>query len=118
MKQYHIEEYADRNGKTPFKDWLLDLKDAVVRAKLTARIDRASHGNFGDWKRIKNAPGVFEMREHYGPGYRIFYTVIGQKIVLLLAGSLKRDQKKAIAAAKQRLVDYTERQKDNDPQTK
>ena len=118
MKQYDIKEYVDRGGKTPFRDWLLNLKDAVARAKLTARIDRASHGNFGDWKVIKNAPGLFEMREHYGPGYRIFYTVIGQKIVLLLAGSAKRDQKKAIASAKQRLADYAERKECNGPQTK
>ncbi|NOY28671.1 MAG: type II toxin-antitoxin system RelE/ParE family toxin [Planctomycetes bacterium] len=113
MKQYGIEEYADRDGKMPFRDWLLRLKDVVARAKLTARIDRAAHGNFGDWKTIKNAPGVFEMREHCGPGYRIFYAVIGQKIVLLLAGSAKRDQKKAIALAKQRLADYEERKKND-----
>lgn len=109
MKQYDIEEYVDRSGKVPFRDWLLRLKDSIARAKLTARIDRAAHGNFGDWKAIKNAPGVFEMREHYGPGYRIFYAVIGQKIVLLLAGSSKRDQKKAIATAKRNLADFADR---------
>jgi len=115
MTQYDIEEYTGRDGKMPFRDWLLRLKDVVARAKLTARIDRASHGNFGDWKAMKNAPGVFEMREHYGPGYRIFYAVIGRKIVLLLAGSSKRDQKKAIALAKQRLADYHQRKKDDGP---
>ena len=53
------------------------------------------------------------MREHYGPGYRIFYTVIDRKIVLLLAGSSKGDQKKAIATAKLRLADYDQRKNDN-----
>jgi len=94
----------------PFRDWLLRLKDVVARAKLTARIDRAA-------KAIKNAPGVFEMRVHCGPGYRIFYAMIGQKVILLLAGSAKRDQRKAIALAKQRLADYMERKKNDGPQT-
>lgn len=122
-KQYEIEEYVDPGGKKPFGDWLLRLKDAVARAKLTARIDRAAYGNFGDWKAIKNAPGVFEMREHYGPGYRIFYAKVGQKIVLLLAGSTKRDQKKAIAIAKERLAHYAktkhaEREKNDGKESK
>ncbi len=68
-------------------------------------------GNFGDWKDIKGAKGVFEMREHYGPGYRIFYAVVGKKVVLLLAGSTKKDQKKTIAKAKEYLTDYVERTK-------
>jgi putative addiction module killer protein len=113
MRKYDIEEYVDSNGRTPFGEWLLSLKDVVARAKLTARVDRASFGNFGDWKTIKNAPRIFEMREHYGPGYRIFYAVIDRKIVLLLAGSTKSDQKKAIATAKLRLTDYEQRNSDN-----
>jgi putative addiction module killer protein len=74
-----------------------------------ARIRRASLGNFGNWKPITDAKGVFEMREHYGPGYRIFYSVIGNKIVLLLIGSEKKDQDKAIAKATAYLTDYEER---------
>ncbi len=72
MRKYDIEEYVDSVGRTPFREWLLSLKDVVARAKLTARVDRASFGNFGDWKAISNAPGIFEMREHYGPSYRVF----------------------------------------------
>jgi putative addiction module killer protein len=108
MKQYDIEEYVDPLGKLPFREWLLSLRDAVARAKLTARVDRASFGNFGDWKAIKNAAGLFEMREHYGPGYRIYYGIIGKKIILLLAGSTKQDQNKAISTAKKRLANYME----------
>ncbi len=51
------------------------------------------------------------MREHYGPGYRIFYAVVGKKVVLLLVGSTKKDQKKIIAKAKEYLTDYVERTK-------
>ncbi len=114
MKRYYVEEYVNSVGKMPFREWLISLKDRVARAKLTARVDRASFGNFGDWKAIKNAPGLFEMREHYGPGYRIFYVVIGRKIILLLAGSSKRDQNKTIALAKARLTEYEQRKNDHE----
>lgn len=117
-KEFGIEVYADAEGTVPFTDWLLKLKDAKARAKIAARIDRASHGNFGDWKQVKGAKGVFEMREHYGPGYRIYYAIPGGVVVLLLAGSTKRDQKRMIAAAKVRLSDYFERSKDDDNKDK
>ena len=111
MPHYDIEEYQTSAGKTPFGAWLLNLKDEMAQAKIRARIRRASFGNFGDWKDIKGAKGIFEMREHYGPGYRIFYAVVGKKVVLLLAGSSKNDQKKTVAKAKEYLADYEERTK-------
>ncbi len=111
MNQYDIEEYETASGKAPFGEWLLNLKDERAQAKIRARIIRVSFGNFGDWKDIKGAKGVFEMRENYGPGYRIFYAVVGKKVVLLLAGSTKKDQKKTIAKAKEYLTDYVERTK-------
>ncbi len=111
VKLYDIEEYETITGRTPFGEWLLNLKDEMAQAKIRARIRRASFGNFGDWKDIKGARGIFEMREHYDPGYRIFYSVVGKKLVLLLAGSTKKDQKKTIAKAKEYLADYVERTK-------
>ena len=111
MKKYGLEEYITDEGKKPFGEWFDNLKDKIARAKIIARVDRATYGNFGDWKDIKGAKGIFEMREHYGPGYRIFYTVLGRKVILLLAGSTKKDQRKAIAKAKQYLADYLERTK-------
>ena len=106
---YDIEEYVTANGESPFSDWLSKLKDGIARAKLTARIDRAAHGNFGDWKPRVGAKGLFEMRENFGPGYRLFYSVIGQKVILILAGSAKKDQNRAIAKAKEYLADYETR---------
>ncbi|MGR3292783.1 MAG: type II toxin-antitoxin system RelE/ParE family toxin [Candidatus Scalindua sp.] len=111
MKQYDIEEYETITGKAPFGEWLLNLKDERAKAKIRARIRRASFGNFGDWKDIKGVKGILEMREHYSPGYRILYAVIGKKMVLLLAGSIKKNQKRTIAKAKEYLADYIERTK-------
>jgi putative addiction module killer protein len=74
--------------------------------KLRARITRAELGNLGDWKALKGAERIYEMREHYGPGYRIFFTIVGRKIILLLAGSTKQDQKRVLVRAKEYLADY------------
>lgn len=112
MKRYEIESYITHQGKVPFVDWLNQIKDKKARIKLYARIERASFGNFGDWKNLKNAKGVYEMREHYSQGYRIYYHVVGQKVILLLAGSNKKDQNKTIAKAKEYLLDYNRRMKD------
>ncbi len=109
MEQYEVEEYVTQRGKVPFSQWFLSLKDKTGQGKLLARIRRATFGNFGDWKEIKGAKGLFEMREHYGPGYRIFYTIVGNKLIVLLAGSSKKDQKKAVAQAKKYLADFLER---------
>lgn len=56
-------------------------------------------GNFGDFKFIDD--GIYEMRIHYGPGYRIYYTKEDDVVVLLLAGGDKTTQKKDIEKAKE-----------------
>lgn len=107
---YEIEEYVTERGKSPFGEWYLSLKDKVAQVKIRARLTRISvHGNFGDHKPIKGAENIYELREHYGAGYRIFYTIIEGRVVLLLAGSNKKDQKRAIAKAETYLADYQRR---------
>ena len=110
---YIIEEYITESGDSPFADLLLNLKDPIAKAKIRARLLHvASSGNFGDWKRLKGAEKLYEMREHFGPGYRLFYTIQGQTVVLLLIGSSKKDQQKAIQKAKKYLNNYTRRTHD------
>jgi putative addiction module killer protein len=108
---YAIEEYVAANGKSPFAEWLLGLKDERAQAKIRARLTRVSLGNFGDWKTIKGAKNLFEMRDDFGAGYRLYYSFTGRRIILLLAGSTKRDQNKTIAKAKEYLADYERRVK-------
>lgn len=109
---FEILEYVTEDGKKPFAIWLLSLKDKKTQVKIRARIARASLGNFGDWKSLDNANGIYEMREHYGAGFRVFYKLIGNKIVLLLAGSTKKDQDRTISKAKEYLADYERRMND------
>lgn len=106
---YEIEEYISANGKSPFGDWFLSLKDKRAQAKLRLRLDRVMLGNFGDHRSISGVSGLYELREHYGQGYRVYYTISDRKIVLLLAGSTKHDQKRVIKQASTYLADYYER---------
>ena len=109
--EYEVEEYQTAEGKKPFSEWLSSLPDGRAQAKLLARINRASLGNFGDWTALKNTGGLCEMREHYGPGFRIYFKIAGKRLVLVLAGSSKRDQAATIAKAKTYVADYERRRK-------
>jgi len=75
------------------------LKDVVVKRKVLARLDRLKNGNFGDFKRIDK--NLFELRFFFGSGLRIYYTICGKQIVLLLVGGDKSSQSKDIKHAKQ-----------------
>jgi len=85
-----------------FDSWLVALKDKVGRARIVHRIRSAEHGNFGDCEPV--GEGVSEMRIHFGPGYRVYFTRRGEVIYLLLLGgdksSQKRDIKRAIEMAR------------------
>jgi putative addiction module killer protein len=109
--RYEVAVYQTEAGEAPFQAWVKEVKDAKAKTIIVSRLERAAGGLFGDWKAIAGARGLCEMRIHHGPGYRIYYSVIGQQIVLLLAGSTKQSQGKAIAAAKAHLEDYSRRTK-------
>ena len=106
---YEIEEYITQDGTSPFAEWLKGLKDTRARMRLLARLDRASLGNLGDWRTLSNADGIAELRDPYGPGYRVYFSFVGRKIILLLAGSTKHDQRKSIRRARACLEDYKRR---------
>lgn len=72
------------------------------------RLDHITLGNFGDWKSVEGVTGLYELRDHYAQGYRIYYTITDRTVVLLLAGSTKRDQQRTITQADKYLADYHE----------
>lgn len=84
-----------------YKKWLKRIKDNLTLSIISARTDRLKDGNFGDAKPV--GEGVFELRIHYGPGYRIYFTRQGETIVLLLCGGDKSTQEKDIKKAREML---------------
>jgi putative addiction module killer protein len=82
-----------------FSNWRNLIKDDHARAKIDLRIEQTKLGNFGDFKFVGD--GIYEMRIHYGPGYRIYYTKEDDVIVLLLVGGDKSTQQKDIEKAKE-----------------
>jgi putative addiction module killer protein len=77
--------------------WFARLRDDHARARIDKRIRRLSLGNFGDVKQLRE--GVAELRISYGPGYRVYFTLIEKEAVLLLAGGEKSSQENDIQTA-------------------
>jgi putative addiction module killer protein len=82
-----------------FDRWLSELKDERGKARIVARIRSAERGNFGDCGHA--GTGVSEMRIHFGPGYRVYFTRTGDVIYVLLCGGTKRGQQADILKARE-----------------
>jgi putative addiction module killer protein len=81
-----------------FRAWIHGLADQKARARIAARLDRASLGNFGDCKPV--GEGVSEMRIDVGPGYRVYFARQGAAVYVLLTGGDKSSQERDIVEAK------------------
>ena len=82
-----------------FEEWLSALRDQTGRGIIVRRLSRIEHGNFGDSKSVGD--GVSELRFFIGPGYRVYYTVLGGVVAFLLIGGDKDTQDRDIAKAKE-----------------
>lgn len=80
-----------------FAKWIDGLQDIRARARILVRIERLRAGNPGDVKPV--GEGISELRIDYGPGYRVYFKKIGQKVIILLAGGDKKTQAKDIKTA-------------------
>lgn len=92
--------YSLPNGKEPVKIWLEAL-DVATRIKIVKRLERLYDNNFGDYKQIGS--NLYELRFTFGKGYRIYYTIYGKTVVLLLNAGDKSKQAKDIKIAKEYL---------------
>ena len=101
--------YTEAAGRVPFNEWLADLKDSKARAIIRARLLKVQMGNLGDCKPLRD--GVQELRIDYGPGYRAYLSRQGPVLVLLLCGSDKSAQDRAIKQAIDYLNDWKQRGK-------
>jgi len=83
-----------------FDTWLDGLKDRTTRLRLSRRLDKVQRGNIGDVKPVGD--GIFEMREYFGPGWRMYYAKRRDIIIVMLGGGDKGSQVADIAKAKKR----------------
>ncbi len=102
-----LRVYVTAEGDAPFDQWLNDLRDRSARARIRARLARVQAGNFGDCKPVRE--GVQELRIDHGPGYRVYLSRQGPVLILLLCGSDKGDQGRAIERAIGYLNDWKRR---------
>lgn len=100
--------YETESGKRPFEEWLNDLRDPMTRARILTRLDRVAIGDFGDIKPV--GEGVFELRFSFSAGFRVYYGLDGETLVVLLLAGDKSSQEKDIANAKEYWADYKESQ--------
>ena len=102
-----IRHFVTPAGVDVFDDWLTELADARAQAKIATRINRLAAGNFGDCKSLRQ--GLYELRVDWGPGYRVYYALIGKACLLLLCGGDQRKQAADIERSLEYLRDYKER---------
>jgi putative addiction module killer protein len=80
-----------------YRNWIDGLKDVAGRARILMRVDRLIHGNPGAHRNLTQ--GVSELKIDVGPGYRVYSSQRGGRLLLLLAGGDKATQAKDIATA-------------------
>jgi putative addiction module killer protein len=103
-----IVQYETENGHCPFADWFDNL-DTQAALKIRTILARIETGNLGDVKPV--GEGVSERRIDYGPGYRLYFGINGQTLIILLLGGTKHRQDKDIRDAKIMWSDYKSRKK-------
>jgi putative addiction module killer protein len=89
-----------------YRDWIDGLKDLAARARILMRVDRLIHGNPGVHRNLTD--GVSELKVDVGPGYRVYYSKRGDRLLLLLVGGDKSSQIRDITRAIRLATHYQE----------
>ncbi len=103
-----VREYVALSGQCPYARWF-DRLDSLAAARVATAVYRLGQGNFSNTKGV--GAGVFETRIDFGPGYRVYFGKDGDLLVILLGGSAKKDQQRAIKQAKAAWADYKGRKR-------
>lgn len=69
----------------------------MTKRRLVTRLRKASLGNLGDIKPVGD--GVWEMRESFGPGWRMYFAARGGTVIVMLWGGNKATQRSDIERA-------------------
>ena len=101
----NIAEYVREDGSNPYRAWFEDLH-AQAAAKVTTAIVRLELGNLS---RVKRIGAIGEYRIDWGPGYRIYLSKDGERLIILLGGGTKRRQHGDIEQARAMWAEYKAR---------
>ena len=99
-----LKPFVTIDGKCPYNEWFLDLKDMKTQALVDARLTRLRQGNPGKFRSVGR--GVKELKIDYGPGYRIYFAEENETIVILLCAGDKKTQTKDIQKAQKLWAEY------------
>ena len=97
VRPRRIEYFFTMQGLIPYREWYVTVMDISVQLAIDRRLTRVERGLLGDCNTV--GKGVFELRIHQGPGYRIYFGQQGLSVILLLCGGDKSTQKKDIQIA-------------------
>lgn len=106
IKQRAVDYYRTTTGKAPAQEWLSAIKDKLTQAILYKRIRQAGLGQFGKTRNVGD--GVWELKIDYGPGYRVYYGIHGDELILILMAGSKRTQMADIKKARAYWIEWKE----------
>ncbi len=105
---FEVEQYREVDGHCPFRVWFETLnREAAL--KVSTALAKIEAGNLGDLKSVGG--GVSETRIQFGPGYRVYLSRDGEKLIILLGGGTKKRQQSDIETAKARWQDYKQQKR-------
>ena len=110
IRPREILHHTTSTGNNPYQRWYMRLKDQRAQIAISNRISRLRSGNFGDFKRLST--DLYELRIHYGPGYRVYFGIFQRDIVILLCGGTKGTQPRDIIRAQNYWNDFLEQMKE------
>ena len=108
MAEYTVLTYTE-NGRDIFKEWFDSLRDVKAKTAIYRTLLKLENGNLGDNHYCRD--GVWEIRINISAGYRIYYSMVGKVILLLLCAGTKRTQNKDIDKAVNYLNEFNRRNK-------
>lgn len=97
--------------KSPFEQWYKKLKDKTVRRSILVKLTRLQNRAFGNYKSV--GKGVYELRIFLGPGYRIYFALEEDEIVVLLLGGDKTSQAEDIKRSQKLWKEYGDEKESN-----
>ena len=100
-----VPEYLNRHNRDLYKVWF-DQLNLQAAAKVATTLTRLALSNLSNVKGVGS--GVFELRIDFCPGYRIYLGKDGERLVILVGGT-KRRQQRDINAAIVNWEDYKRR---------